>query len=92
MLVPAPLAEQLLSGNPYPVQFYIQNDFERKIRLSLFEGIAPPAPFAQVTNEDRLTVIDYDRAADIKDVYILLERSQTTDFEFWRAIATVFPT
>lgn len=78
----APLAEQLLSGNPYPVQFYIQNDFERKIRLSLFEGIAAPAPFQQVTNEDRLTVIDYDRAADIKDVYILLERSQTTDFEF----------
>ena len=78
----APLAEQLLSGNPYRVEFYIQNDFNRKIRLSLFEGIAAPAPFEQVSNEDKLTVIVYDRAADIQDVYMLLERSQTTDFEF----------
>jgi hypothetical protein len=27
-------------------------------------------------------VIDYDRAAVIKDVYMQLERSQTTDYEF----------
>ena len=78
----APLAEQLLSGNPYPVQLYIKNDFSRKIRLSLFEGISAPAPSEQVTNEDRLILIDYDRSADIKDVYILLERNQTTDYEF----------
>ncbi|PTQ87649.1 hypothetical protein [Nitrosomonas ureae] len=78
----APLAEQLLSGNPYRVEFYIQNDFNRKIRLSLFEGIAAPAPFEQVSNEDALTLIGYDRAADIQDVYMLLERSQITDYEF----------
>lgn len=78
----APLAEQLLNGNPYPVQFYIQNDFNRKIHLSLFEGIAAPAPFEQVSNEDTLTLIGHDRAADIQDVYMLLERSQITDYEF----------
>lgn len=48
----------------------------------MFEGIGAPAPFSQVTNEDRFILIDYDRFADIKDVYILLERSQTTDYEF----------
>lgn len=78
----APLAEQLLNGNPYPVQFYIQNDFNRKIHLSLFEGIAAPAHFEQVSNENALTLIGYDRAADIQDVYMLLERSQITDYEF----------
>lgn len=78
----APLVEPLLSGNPYRVQFYIQNDFKRKIRLSLFEGISAPAPFDEATNDDRLLLIGYDRAADIKDVYMLLERSQTTDYEF----------
>ncbi|UJP05775.1 MAG: endonuclease/exonuclease/phosphatase family protein [Nitrosomonas sp.] len=78
----APLAEQLLSGNSYRVQFYIKNDFKRKIRLSLFEGISAPAPFEQASNEDRLTLIDYDRAAAIKDVYILLERGRITDYEF----------
>ncbi|SNX61078.1 hypothetical protein SAMN06296273_2533 [Nitrosomonas ureae] len=78
----APLAERLLSGNHYRVEFYIQNDFNRKIRLSLFEGIAAPAPFEQVSNEDKLTLIGYDRAADIKDIYMLLKRSQITDFKF----------
>lgn len=77
-----PLDEQLLSGNSYLVQFYIKNDFKRKIKLSLFDGISAKTSFVKLTSTDQLSLIDYDRAVNIKDIYILLKRSNTTDYEF----------
>jgi len=64
------------------VQFYIKNDFKRKVRLSLFDGISAKTSFVKLTSTDQLSLIDYDHAVNIKDIYILLKRSNTTDYEF----------
>ncbi len=78
----APLAEQLLSGNPYPVRFYIKNDFNKKMRLSLFDSIDAPTPFLKLTTTDKLALLDYDRASTVKEIYLLLKRGSTNDYEF----------
>lgn len=78
----APLAEQLLSGNSFLVQFYIKNDFKRNITMSLYDSITAQTPISTLTSTDKLVLIDYNRADNVKDIYFLLKRSNTNEFEF----------
>lgn len=78
----APLRESLLSGNPYPVQFYVQNDFEKKIKVSLYKSVEAKTAFARKTTTDSLCLLEEERIASMNDVYMLLKRADVNDYQF----------
>ena len=78
----APVREALLSNNAYAVEFYVKNDFKKKIQLSLFDSLLANAAVSKIAGEEAKLKITYERKPTDQDIYVLLNRSDVNDFEF----------